>query len=149
MVGSRVHLLIQLDHSQVVIGLEGGEEEDEEEHHGNHSATASDHKISKNTFINGLSPTQSYSQQSRPLPPLHKKTVQDSNRLFLYLLSSSRHHITISEATIKGWVIVIDTHLRKGLAPDEEFQQIELALYSLHKSSKIIIVIPPPKKQLI
>ena len=34
-----VHLLIQLDHSQVVIGLEGGEEEDEEEHHGNHSST--------------------------------------------------------------------------------------------------------------
>ena len=34
-----VHLLIQLDHSQVVIGLEGCEEEDEEEHHGNHSST--------------------------------------------------------------------------------------------------------------
>ena len=34
-----VHLLIQLDHSQVVIGLEGCEEEDEEEHHGNHSPT--------------------------------------------------------------------------------------------------------------
>ena len=34
-----VHLLIQLDHSQVVIGLEGGEEEDKEEHHGNHSST--------------------------------------------------------------------------------------------------------------
>ena len=69
------NLFVQLDHPQVVVGLEGGEEEDEEEHHGNHSATASDHKISKNTFINGLSPTQSYSQQSRPLPPLHKKTV--------------------------------------------------------------------------
>ena len=39
LVGSMVHLLIQLDHSQVVIGLEGGEEEDKEEHHGNHSST--------------------------------------------------------------------------------------------------------------
>ena len=44
-----VHLLIQLDHSQVVIGLEGGEEEDEEEHHGNHSSTP-------NYFLMFLSP---------------------------------------------------------------------------------------------
>ena len=33
------YLLIQLDHPQVVVGLECGEEEDEEEHHGNHAAT--------------------------------------------------------------------------------------------------------------
>ena len=90
------NLFVQLDHPQVVVGLEGGEEEDEEEHHGNHSATASDHKISKNTFINGLSPTQSYSQQSRPLPPLHKKQFSRFKpiiSLFVVIITPSHHHV--------------------------------------------------------
>ena len=44
------YLLIQLDHPQVVVGLECGEEEDEEEHHGNHTATPGHHHNGEDRF---------------------------------------------------------------------------------------------------